>query len=50
MLTDRLSFEFFTFDQDGILGTGPSIGDIKNVCWVLDEFGYFLKLPVGLET
>ena len=47
MLMDMLSFEFFTFDQARILGTDPSI---KNVCWVLDEFGYFPKFPVGLEN
>ena len=25
------------------------IANIKNVCWVLDGFGYFAKFPVGLE-
>ena len=23
--------------------------NIKNVCWLLDGFGYFAKFPFGLE-
>ena len=26
-----------------------SIGDIKNVCWILAGFGYLPKFHVGLE-